>query len=97
MERVGQPVVLSRIIDANTLAQIAQEHEDETVRAELMSVRAVRGAAPPAVTIAIRVAPQPGAVVIGALPAEGVADVIERIEGGWELVNYQGVVGWIER
>lgn len=97
MERVGQPVVLSRMIDATTLAQIAQEHGDATVRAELMSVRSLRAAASPAATIAIRVGPQPGAVVIGAIPAEGVADVIERIEGGWELVNYQGVVGWIER
>jgi hypothetical protein len=96
IDRTGPPVVLSHLMDETTLAQIAEQHGSEAVRAELRQTRALR-TAPPAAAMPIRVEPRPTAAIVGVIPADGVPDCLEETEGAWELVNYQGVVGWIAR
>lgn len=94
-EREAAPVVLSRVIDSATLAVIAKEHRDEETRHELRSVRMVRAPSPPPAARAIRAEPASDASVIGIIPPHGEPDVVEQPAGGWLLVNYRGVVGWV--
>jgi hypothetical protein len=93
-EAKGPTIDLSRFLDAATLAKAASEAPTEELRMALRT-RSRRLDAAPAVTRPIRVEPQDTATVIGILPSDAVTDVLQKEDTGWQLVNYQGVVGWV--
>jgi hypothetical protein len=90
----GPVVDLALHVDAATLARAVSEAPTEELRAAL-TARFRRPQATPAVTRPIRVEPQDTATVIGILPPQAVPDVLQKENTGWQLVNYQGVVGWV--
>ena len=93
-EAKGPTIDLCRIVDPAALAKAASEAPNEELRKALkMRPQALRAA--PAAARSIRVEPQQTATVIGILPPDGVPDVLESRDTGWQLVNYQGVVGWV--
>lgn len=49
----------------------------------------------PAMTRPIRIEPRDATAVIGILPPDAAAAVLQNRDAGWQLVNYQGVVGWV--
>jgi hypothetical protein len=98
VERTGPPVVLARVIDHETLREIAARHQDRMVRDALAPVAAAAMVAlPPVATArALRIAPDAAAAVVGVVPADGTPDDLGDVRGAWRLVNYQGVVGWLQ-
>ncbi|MFE3456622.1 hypothetical protein ACFXKD_03685 [Nocardiopsis aegyptia] len=77
---------------------LAEKVEDEEARRELMALAYAQETAPPTTepkTRAIRVEPDPKSVAVGFVPPQGEPDVMEH-GSGWDLVNYRGVVGWVE-
>ncbi|GAA1084315.1 hypothetical protein GCM10009642_23980 [Nocardiopsis metallicus] len=77
---------------------LAEEVEDQESRRELMArayAQAAAPAAPEPRTQVIRAEPTPESTVVGLVPPRGEPDVMEH-GSGWDLVNYRGVVGWVE-
>lgn len=86
------PIVLSRNLQPEALAELAERHGDEAVRRELKTFLATP---PPARNLPMRAAAAEGAPVVGVIPTLRDADVLEERTDGWTLSNYRGVVGWV--
>ncbi|MDA0525774.1 hypothetical protein [Methanococcoides alaskense] len=87
-----QPIVLSQTLVFEDIAEIAENHEDENIRRELMDFLS---AAPPVRDFPIRVEASDIASVVGVVPTLNDADLLEEGDEGWKLVNYRGIVGWV--
>jgi hypothetical protein len=88
-----QPVVLSRTLAPADISEIAESHRDENIRRELREALSV---VLPARDLPIRVEAREGASVVGLVPMLNDAEVVEKNEEGWKLVNYRGIVGWVK-
>ncbi|MFV2195341.1 hypothetical protein [Nocardiopsis sp. LOL_012] len=79
-------------------AAVAEEIENEETRRELIArayAQEVTPAVPEPKTRSIRVEPDVRSAAVGFVPPQGEPDVMEH-GAGWNLVNYRGVVGWVE-
>jgi predicted nucleic acid-binding Zn-ribbon protein len=81
------------VFDFQKLAEVATGQKDEKVLQEL---RAVIAAPPPPQDLLMRVEPSSTAVVVGLLPFLDDAELVEEGKNGWKLVNYRGIVGWVQ-
>ncbi len=86
------PVVLMNMLAPAEMAELAEIHGDENVCCELKRVLA---AEPEAKDIVIRAEPSDDAQILGLTPSLNAAELLEQDEEGWKLVNYRGVVGWV--
>jgi len=87
-----QPIALFRTLAPRDIAEIAESHEDKNIRREL---REVLSAAPPARGLLMRVEASKSASVVGIAPTLNDAELVDEGEDGWKLVNYRGIVGWV--
>ena len=87
-----QPIVLSQTLAPTDIAEIAESHEDENIRRE---VKKVLSAAPPVRDLLIRFEASKDATVVGVAPTLNDVELVEEGEDGWKLVNYRGIVGWV--
>ncbi|WP_156164132.1 hypothetical protein [Methanosarcina sp. 2.H.T.1A.15] len=87
-----QPVVLSQTLALEEMAEIAVSHEDKSILCELNDLVS---AAPQARDLLMRVEASESASVMGVVPTLNDADLLEEGETGWKLVNYRGIVGWV--
>jgi hypothetical protein len=94
--RLPLTIDMSRCVDPATLAEAASEAPTEELRMALTKRLHQFRAAVPAISGPIRVEPQDTATPIGFLAPDAMADVLQKEDTGWQLVNYQGVVGWVE-
>ncbi len=86
------PVVLMTMLAPAEMAELAEIHGDENVCCELKRVLA---AEPEARDIVIRAEPSDDAQILGLIPSLNAAELLEQDEEGWKLVNYRGIVGWV--
>jgi hypothetical protein len=93
---------VTELLDSGSLAALADASPDEKIRKALrMDVEAQDsaeqlGAAAPAAGQLIRVEARDDSTILGCVPPEGGADLLEEGADGWQKVNYRGVAGWIK-
>ncbi len=93
---------VTELLDSESLAALADSSPDEKIRKALRmhveaqdSAERLRAAAPAAGQL-IRVEARDDSTILGCVPPEGEADLLEEGADGWQKVNYRGVAGWIK-
>jgi hypothetical protein len=91
-EAKGPMVNLSTIVGSANMAKAIEEAPAGPIRRALKArpTRPARSA-----IRSIRLEPRGNATIVGVISPDGIVDILEDNQEGWQLVNYEGVVGWV--
>ncbi|MGQ4267496.1 hypothetical protein [Nocardiopsis changdeensis] len=92
VQEVGEEALVESLVGQD--GDLGAEGARRLLREQIEAQQVAPAAAGPEPRV-LRAEPDTAGTVLGFVPGQGEADLVER-GAGWDRVNYQGLVGWVE-
>jgi hypothetical protein len=93
-EAKGPTINLAALVGSAETANVVQQAPNRPNSGALKG-RTSRSIGAPSTSRSIRIGPRADDTILGVIPPDGKPDILEEKQG-WHLVNYEGVVGWVD-